>query len=172
MRDIAHIKNSDCKVIAINDNYQIAPWADILYACDLKWWDWHKGAPSFGGSKWTMDIHAANKYQLNYIEGRAGVGLCNEEGVVHTGGNSGFQAINLALQFGASRVVLTGYDMKLASNGASHWFGDHPDLVRSGYERWLLSFKQAADQKLIEIINCTRDTALDMFQRCPITEAL
>lgn len=27
------------RVLAINDNYRIAPWADWLYACDGRWWD-------------------------------------------------------------------------------------------------------------------------------------
>ena len=43
------------RVIAINDAYRMAPWADMLYACDLKWWRWHDGAPYFLGEKWTQD---------------------------------------------------------------------------------------------------------------------
>ena len=39
------------KVIAINNAYQLAPWSDVLYACDGAWWDWHQGAPDFGGIK-------------------------------------------------------------------------------------------------------------------------
>ena len=150
-------------MIAINDNYKIAPFADVLYACDGKWWNWHNGAPEFTGQKWTQDKAAAAKYGINWIEGRQGDGLSSDPGYIHTGQNSGYQAINLAHLFGASRVILTGYDMKISKSGASHWFGDHPDGIRSTYVRWLDNYRSIAAQGLIEVINCTRDTALDMF---------
>jgi hypothetical protein len=27
------------RVIAVNDGYRLAPWADVLYACDRRWVD-------------------------------------------------------------------------------------------------------------------------------------
>ena len=168
--DIDYAKGR-CRVIAINDNYQTAPFADILYACDLKWWDWHKGAPEFAGLKYSMDKKVVQKYDVNYIEGKGGIGLSSSSEFIHTGSNSGFQAINLAYLLGARRVLLTGYDMKFAATGAAHWFGDHPDKVRSGYARFIDAFKQI-DQANIEIINCTRDTALKCFPQMTIQEAI
>ena len=38
------------RVIAVNDAWRLAPWADILYACDGRWWRHHKGVPEFTGS--------------------------------------------------------------------------------------------------------------------------
>jgi hypothetical protein len=46
-------------VIAINDAYKLAPWADALYACDGLWWRWHKGVPSFDGPKFALTKPAA-----------------------------------------------------------------------------------------------------------------
>ena len=46
------------RVIAINDAYTLAPWADALYATDAKWWHWHRGVASFTGAKWSME-HSA-----------------------------------------------------------------------------------------------------------------
>jgi len=161
-----------CKVIAVNNNYEVAPWADILYACDLKWWHWHDGAPGFTGEKWTMDQAAAAQYGLRYIDGKPGAGLCIDPGAIHTGGNSGYQAINLAFHLGASHVILLGFDMKFSASGASHWFGDHPDNVRSGYQRFIEAFKTIADQDLMEVINCSRDTALTCFKQMTLKEAL
>jgi hypothetical protein len=161
-----------CRTIVINDNYQLAPWADILYACDLKWWVWHKGAPDFEGLKYTMDKKAAEKYSLNYIEGGPGNALSDMPDKIHTGSNSGAQAINMAFLLGAKRIVLTGYDMKIAKSGASHWFGDHPDQTRSPYVKFIQSFEQIAKQNLVEIVNCTRDTALTCFPQMNIRDAL
>ncbi len=39
------------KVIAISDAYRVAPWADVLYSCHKRWWDWHDGAKGFEGIK-------------------------------------------------------------------------------------------------------------------------
>jgi hypothetical protein len=159
-------------VIVINDNYLVAPWADILYACDLKWWDWHKGVPDFAGERWTQDADAARKYGLSYVRGKGGKGLSTDTGTIHTGSNSGYQAINLAYLFGARRVILTGYDMKVGPNGAAHWFGNHPDNIVSNHSGWLAGFKTIVDQRLVEVINCTRDTALTCFPQMSIEEAL
>ena len=35
------------KVVVINDNYLRAPWADYLYFCDDKWFQWHKDRDAF-----------------------------------------------------------------------------------------------------------------------------
>ena len=38
------------RVIAINDAYKMAPWADVLYFCDDKWWQWrHKDLQHWPG---------------------------------------------------------------------------------------------------------------------------
>lgn len=168
--DIEYAKHR-CRTIVINDNYQLAPWADVLYACDLKWWDWHNGCPDFIGMKFTQDRTAAQKYRLNYIKGVPLPGLSDSFDELHTGSNSGYQAINLAHLLGAKRILLTGYDMKFSSNGASHWFGDHPDGVRSCYERFIKCF-ETIDQERVEIINCTRDTDLTCFPQMTLQEAL
>jgi len=42
-------------VLAINDAYRLAPWADWLYACDDRWWRFHHEAVAAGfqGECWT-----------------------------------------------------------------------------------------------------------------------
>lgn len=160
-------------MIVVNDNYQLAPWADLHYACDLKWHQWHAaGLADFDGDKYTMDVKAAKKYKLRYIEGRSGVGLSTDPSYIHTGQNSGFQAINVAYHLGASHIMLLGFDMKFAKNGASHWFGDHPDNIRSNYASWLKGFAEVAKQDLIHIINCSRDTDLTCFEQMTIQDAI
>ena len=47
--------------------------------------------------------------------------LFQEPGVVGSGGNSGFQMINLAAQFGATGIALIGFDMRLGSGSALAW---------------------------------------------------
>jgi len=40
------------------------------------------------------------------------------------GGNSGAGAMSLAKYFGATRIILLGYDCKYADCGKRHWHGD------------------------------------------------
>ena len=161
------------KVITINDAYRVAPWGDLQYACDLKWWNWHSDKlDHMPRERWTTDREAADKHGLNYIAGQWGDGLSDDPGLIHYGSNSGYQAINIAYLKGASRVLLLGYDMKIATSGASHWFGDHPDKVRSGYERWFKNFDTIAAQNKIEILNVTPDSALPSFKKANLRDVL
>lgn len=175
IQDVNAIKGQ--RVIVINDNYLLAPWADVLYFCDGRWWDWHRDKPelrAFRGRKITQDKDAAARYGIEYIESRDGSGLSRDPAYIHKGSNSGIQAINLAYHFGARRIVLLGYDMQ-ATAGRAHWFGDHPNAIRSPWHRWLALYQQVADdagQMGLEIINATRETALTCFPKKPLSSLL
>ena len=41
------VRRSGWRCIAINDTYRLAPWADVHYFCDLRFWGWHHEAPEF-----------------------------------------------------------------------------------------------------------------------------
>lgn len=139
------------KVIVINTAYQIAPWANYLYARDFSWWsaipeqvyypeaggwtpkDNDQRQPHyvlshrmFQGQRWTGCRKASSEYGLLHIDTRMATGLNPIPGVIHEGGpggaNSGFQATNLAItQFHATKILLLGFDMF-----SGHWHGDHP----------------------------------------------
>lgn len=106
--------------------------------------------------------------------GRHGEGLGRK--VMHFGDNGGYQAINLAYLWGARRILLLGYDMQL-TGGMRHWFGDHPPPLNSGsdYSNWIRKFRRlAADLEAegVQVINCSRETALDCWPRMEIERAL
>jgi hypothetical protein len=163
-------------VIAINDSYQLAPWADYHYFCDKKWHDWHKDRAdyqAYTGQRITQDD--VIEPGIWKVAGKAGKGLSDSPDLIHYGQNSGYQALNIAWLMGARRILLLGYDMKFAANGASHWFGDHPDKIRSNYPSWLTGFSQAAEQLHaagVEVINCSPDTALICFNRASLASVL
>jgi len=93
------------------------------------------------------------------------------------GSNSGYQAINLAFILGAGEIILLGYDMQ-KTGGKQHFFGDHPNgpmKVDSDYNGWLGNFEKLASDlagKGVEVINCTRQTALTCFKRMSLEDAL
>jgi hypothetical protein len=170
--DVNYVEGK-AKVVIVNDAYKIAPFADCLFAADKKWWEWHNGVPGFEGQKWTSDEQMAKKYNLCFIRKSNGKGFSRRQDTLHTGGNSGYQALNLAYLFGANRLIMLGFDHKISSDGKSHFFGDHPDEVRSRYSYWRRFWEDLAAQKPPhKIINCTRDTTLDMFTCKPLEEVL
>lgn len=164
----------DVRVIAVSDNYRRAPWADVIYAGDLRWWQLHgDAARATGAELWTQDW-AASQLGVNRAPGANGEGLGRYQ--VNTGGNSGYQAINLAYLWGCRRILLIGYDMQ-ATGGRKHWFGDHPrQLIQEQlFDEWLHRFKQLAVDLQgagVTVLNCTAETALTAFPRADIREAL
>lgn len=167
------------RVIVINNAHELAPWADCLYACDAKWWHWHHGVKAFTNPKWSMDHSAWNGYRVLYPDVRllrnAGPdGLEHQPTGLKSGRNSGYQAINLAYHYGAKRIVLLGYDMQM-SGGKSHYFGEHPNNQRSPYDRFRRAFetiKKPLMKRGIEVINCTRRSALNTFPKADLREVL
>jgi len=154
------------------------PWADVLYACDATWWNC--SGPDFGeftGERWSSHslsprknddkTAAAAEHGLTLIEGCGGDGFSMDPARIHYGDNSGFQAINLALLFGARKIWLLGFDMRI--NGKRHFFGDHPPACHkdSDYRQYIGHFETAARMLPpgIEIINATPDSALRCFPR-------
>lgn len=172
--DVDYVRGK-AHVIVVNDNYKKAPWADVLYACDAKWWRWHhKHVASFPGMKYALQ-QAAGQYpgvQVLKIAGHDGIERVPTG--LRTGKNSGYQAMNLAYHFGANRIILLGYDMQRTDN-KEHWFGDHPNKGQSPYQAFVKRFEKAAPEwhKLgVEVLNCTRSTALTCFPRMSIQAAL
>jgi len=171
-------------IIAVNDAYTLCGFADVLYGCDFKWWKAHNGVPSFNGLKIGMDTTGARMPAVKYIKMAVDCtghelrkGLSDNPEALATGGNSGYQAINLAVLMGAKRILLLGYDCKKAPDGKRHFFGKHPpDLeIESNYKFFIESFcslPQELEWAGVEVINCNTDSAIECFKKMTLKEAL
>lgn len=165
------------RVIVINDAYQLAPWADALYACDARWWGWHGGVPSFTGAKWSLEHSAwSNRTSKKFadvqrLKNAGPDGLCREPTGLKNGRNSGYQAINLAFLYGAKRIVLLGYDMQ-RSGGKTHFFGDHQYAASSPpfdqFRRRFQSIVKPLAKSGVTVINSTRRSVLECFPKQPL----
>lgn len=149
-------------IVACNDSYRAASWAHALYAGDYGWWDRHHKEVPGTLEKWTCSATAANRFHLNFHQGK-------RPGKMY---NSGQRAIELAISKGFERIILLGYDCSVARG--SHWHGDHrhsknPD--RDACERWQEQFA-AIDTAGVEILNCSRETELKAFPRMSLEEAI
>lgn len=97
-------------------------------------------------------------------------------GTVGWSGNSGFQALNIAIQFLCRRIILVGFDMSISSG--VHWHGSHPKGMNNPTERnvlrWRLCLDQAADQLAAvgaTVINASPTSALQRYPKMSLTEA-
>lgn len=160
------------KFVAINDSWRLCPWADLLYACDGAWWRAKKGLPEFSGLKVTQEQRAADDFGLLKVKVAHGcdVMLFNEFGALGSGSNSGFQALNLVVQLGASRVLLVGYDMSLAAG--IHWHGAHGAGLNNPNEILVRRWLKARWSVPAAVVNCSGDSALTAFPKVIFEEAI
>jgi hypothetical protein len=164
--------------IAINDAYRIAPHAQILYAADKAWWDAHGCCPDFTGRKVSQNVQPGRGWPkdatVGVLKSVRAPGMSTDPGVVHRGYNSGYQALNIALLCKAEIVVLLGYDCGHTPGSPSHFFGDHPDGLQrnSPYDLFRRSFADAAPTISARVINVSRQTTLDCFERMSIGKCL
>lgn len=170
------------RVIAVNDAYRRLPYADILYACDERWWRVHIDhvRATFHGERWTthgQGEHSGNSkdgmpadWGVQFVHGKDGTGFSTDPDVLHYGQNSGFQALNMALLKGATKVILVGFDM----GGRGHFFGDHPAPLhnRTDYKAFLPPFREAAKGCRVPIVVATPGSALDCWPHVTLEDAL
>jgi len=171
-------------VIAVNDTWRMVN-ADHLYGADRNWWQMHHAdiVKDFAGKCWSCETSQSTNWGKHSIEGitllrcetdpSVHSGLSTDPETVHTGGNSGYQAINLALHLGATTIILLGFDM-CWNGGKSHWFGDHPKgLNNATPNKYIAAFRTIKPEAYgIEILNCSRHTALDAFPVVSLEDAL
>jgi hypothetical protein len=167
-------------VIAINESARLVPWAEVLYSCDYNWWQASKGCAEFKGLRLSHDQRACNEFGLQRImieQVTSNDLLLDRPTYVGAGGNSGFQAFNLALQFGVLGVMLIGVDCSL--DHGMHWHGRHQMPLSNPMEinvkRWRLAFDGAAARVKalgVDVVNCSTISKLTQYPKMTIAEAL
>jgi hypothetical protein len=151
----------------------------MVYGCDPAWWKHRLGLPKYQGLKVTWAGSNLSDYpdiRTVRIPKAKGTGfademLFDEVGTIGAGGNSGFQAINLAVQLGAARILLIGFDMSDAAG--VHWYGrnnwsqaNNPDP--DCFKRWTGSLLRAVPvlkARGVEVIDCSLQGALHCFPK-------
>lgn len=152
------------RVIAINDAIYLCGFADIGYACDRKWWNYHGPLPWFGGLK--LSLEETPFRDVMQLKNGGKEGFDPDRGTLRTGGNGGYQAVHLAVHLGAPKILLVAFDMK-----GEHWFGKHPAILSGASPStkvWIEQFGKLAKilkTMNVEVINASRESALECFPR-------
>lgn len=159
---------------------RIAPYADVLYSGDYDWYEYWHGVPDFRREKWLCgEPHSgiawrvAQQYGLRLIAPDNKAALSFDPAIIATGGNSGFQAMNLALLQGASRIILLGYDMQPTDGRRNFYTGEDKRPKRpSNYEMFRAAFERAAPLLPVPVINCSRNSVIECFPKMRLQDAI
>ena len=180
VEQVEQVRAARVRVIAVNDAYRLAPFADVCYFADAEWWGWHKDRPafqSFAGRKCSIADSAAKiaDQAVHILRNAGSRGISTDPGAVCTGHNSGYQALNIAILAGAKTIILLGFDAR-EPTGKTHWFGDHPKIEQvAAYADFRKAFS-AAENAIkaagVRVINCSPGSAIDSFEKLPLETAL
>lgn len=168
------VKQAGIPAIVINTTYQLAPWADMLYAADAEWWEHPSNqiARTFSGLRVSCSV--VNGVDVKLLRNTGQEGYDPDPECVRTGMNSGYQAVHIAMHARASKILLCGMDMR-----GGHWHGDHPQGLRNvpleHYARYAAKFEhlvKPAEELGIEIINCSPGSAITCFPFADLKDEL
>jgi len=163
-------------VLAVKANIDVVPWAEVVYGCDEMWWNMRKGLPKYDGIKIAHAPTVVSRYpEVKKVEvDTRDLILVDKPLTIGNGGNSGFQAINLAVQFGAKDIILVGFDVK-----GQHWYGrnqapmNNPDTLN--FQRWLKGFDNVAPSLRmmgVTVVNTSPDSAIKCFVKAGLEETM
>lgn len=175
--DLTPLRASKAPVIACNNAFRLVPWAQVIYFADSRWWRWNGADVDMDSGKYRVVTAGGAVFddeRIQRLRREYNVALATEPNAV-AGPDSGSMAMNLAYHYGASRIILLGFDMRF-SGGQAHWHEDHPistpetnytDLFAPKYPELI----QALADLDVEVIRST-PSSLTFIPEVPLAEAL
>jgi hypothetical protein len=156
-------------------------WADLVYGCDGAWWKSRNGLEQFKGLKLTYDASASDAYPGLHkveIDKKRHEILTDEPGLVGSGCNSGFQLLNIVVQFGVTGILLIGFDVD--DRSGVHWYGRNnwpgarnPDgSVFPGWRQHYAAAAPALKNRGVDVVNASPASAIDCFRKAGAEETL
>lgn len=169
------------RFIVINNSWILAPWADLLYAADYKWWKSVDGMPEFGGLKMAGEKRASEEFEfVKYLQVSTKDDRIDlsPDFKVGSGSNSGFQMLNAAaVKFHCRKIILVGFDMRL--DKGLHWHGAYPKDMNNPGPNNIGRMRRSVDNAArvlaglgVTVINASAVSALENYPKMDFMEAL
>ena len=153
------------RTIVTNNAYKLAPWAEILFFMDHKWYQQHAGwLELFTGIKVHIADGSKNNHKLKWMQRGSKTMLSHQRNIINHGNNSGYCAVHLAYLLGAAKIILVGFDMKLVDN-EQNFHNDHQRKMRDNiYEAEYIpvfdTIRQPLQKKGVTLLNMTENSGL------------
>jgi hypothetical protein len=169
------------RVIAVNSSYQVAPFADICFFADNRWWEAHrKREPivNWSGRLVTCSRAAEGDHLLRLRRDAPPPGFAVDNRAVASQWTSTQGAMNLAAHLGVKRIVLLGADMYRREDGVSHHHEAHPWPNKPGNETWDIQMRylqmivEPLHERGIEVFNTSMKSRLPWWPKCKLEGAL
>ena len=169
-------------IIGINVAYMMANWFDMIFVGDSAFFTKHKaGLYHYPNLVVSCAENTSDLHWVKHLPRHAKLnGISPSPKFVCWNKNSGSAAISIAVQAGAKRIFLLGFDMT-NQNKVSHWHNHYERAVINGemkpppYKKHLIGFaaiKQDAKEMGVEIINVSPKSAITEFPKITLKEAL
>lgn len=165
------------RVIVVNSSYAVAPFADILFFGDSRWWIEHRARlAGFAGRMVTCSNGARGDRLLHLRKVRPPPGITFDPGAVAMSRTSLQGAMNVAVHLGVARIVLIGADMQPARDGRSHHHQPHPWPVRTGcWAEQMKDLRHAAAplaERGVEVVNASPRSLITWWPQRRMEEVL
>ena len=161
-------------VIAVNMSFKISELSDVLFFgdsgfikrfySDILAWKGLRISCADRNPECSGLVHILKRDQTNNR------GISWDPTALCWHGNSGAAAINLAVLFGATRIILLGFDMKLDEQNNQHWhkyYTTPVKVVNSVFDSFMNGFPKIASALInkVEVINANPESALTCFPK-------
>ena len=154
--DAIAVRDAGFITVAVNTTWKLAPWCDVIYAGDSRWWKAYGHEVNIPAKRFCRTSSAFKTHRAR----------CHKTKLKHDY-NSGELAIELAAQRKPELIVLLGFDASV-KHGV-HWHGPHedtPNPTAGRARRWLRQFDRIPEAYPdANIVNCSRYTEINCFPR-------
>jgi hypothetical protein len=177
----------DKHVIGVNVAFLFGEWVDVAFFGDGGFFlKYGEVLSQFPGLKVSLSpkVQPCNWFKYIPRDNTRPFGLTLNRAKISWNENSGSAAINLAVHFGAKRIFLLGFDMRLDEQGKQHWHSLYRTLAEQSkklkkhtppFARHLVGFKaikRDAEDLGVQIYNVNPDSRIQEFPKVTLEEAL
>lgn len=129
-RDVDILASTGCRVVCVNNAWELYPNCECVYAGDEWWWNTYGASvPDTAHKVWAG--RGRNLYGCEY------------DGPLNGKWHSGLKALEYVLRSGADEVMLIGFDCCVSGN-ALHFHENHkgPNPRTENLEQWVSSYAE------------------------------
>ncbi len=166
------------RTIVVNNSYLVAPWADILFFGDGRWWTAYGEHcdREFKGRIATTQRAEYHVRHQNLIQAPPDKGLATDRREVCLRRTSLMAAMNLAVHLGAVELVLLGADMRPGGKGKLHHHAAHKWTPKhNSYAAMMKDLRYMIgplEKRGIPVINTSMRSAIDWWPKRKLAECL